>query len=208
MAITYCVGDERAKRREFRKESDDRISLDNDEVLASISLSGKTYYAVGGIPYGGMRAGDYISYCRCEKAERTAVRNRMLGLRAPLKKRMRSLTVLEYRAVRLLAEFKPAAKSVYINLDGAEYSRSLAWRLFSLLKRIERFYCVFVSVSDMRLVHSGASVCFFTADGQTINLRLGDILCRRVKRKMLGYVLPQNEELDALRIKKITCSGG
>lgn len=207
MSVTYCLGDERAKRKAFRVEGEGRINLDNDEMLASVRVADKTYYAVGTIPYGGMRVGEYLAYCRCESDSVSQKRNKLFSLRLRFNKRMRSLSVVEYRAVQLLARFKPAAKEVFINLDGLEFSRTARIKVKRLVRKMARFYRVFVAVSDYRFVLGEENLSLYSGDGSVTQVKTGSLVCRRVKKKALGFVLPSPGEIAQLRPKKYTCSG-
>ncbi len=56
---TYCTGSARQKRDYF-KETDGTVVLDNVEVLFCVSENGRNYFAYGDVPFADFSVAEYL----------------------------------------------------------------------------------------------------------------------------------------------------
>ena len=75
--IVYCLGDAKAKRAAFRAADGgiNSMSIDNDEILTVLKNDGKTYFAVGDIPFADMSVSEFVAYSKslCKRSEERRV---------------------------------------------------------------------------------------------------------------------------------------
>ena len=203
--VTYCTGNIAAKRRDFRsKQSEDTISVDNDEVLATFTLNKKLYVVVGTTPFSNTRLGQFIAYSRALKSRlplRLETIKSMLkcaGVRKSICAKMGSLDSIDYRAARLVSQIDITTKTIYVNFDGLEYTHKNAKKVNRYLRVWGKSYDVFVAVSDSRFIPQKAAVINYTKTGteekrlKTRNRTVSTAtLKRRLKRAGMDMNIPQ-----------------
>ena len=178
--VVYCVGNAFIKRAHFRKNGalDDGLCLDNDEMLAIPRGKGGAYFARGETPFGNFTVAEYVAYHRStivgrkiKKAE-TKYYNRFFAFDLKLNRKMRSLSVSQYRMAQLLSRYTLNARKVFIVFDGVEFSGRENKRLKMLVASLSKYFNVFVSVSDYRFIPLGATVRHYDKDGQQTQIDL------------------------------------
>ncbi len=171
--VFYCVGDCRIKRAAFLSASKLRgeIYLDNDEVGGLVSdKNGETVVVKSDepLPFADFTVGEFVAYSRALTSEKpmtdsdVAELARSLSLRVPLRKKMGELTVVQRRSVMLLAKHMKNLRSVFINMDGSDYSPRVKFDLTRLLRSLSDRINLFVSVSDLRFIPTNAHVISFS----------------------------------------------
>ena len=203
--ITYCIGDVKAKRKYFLEQAVEEKNeyLDNDELLAVKEEGGKTMFAVGEIPFSNMKVGDYITYQR-SSVTKNAVRvqevkyySKLFALDLSLRKKMRSLCVIDYRKAQFLSNYTLTVRSVYINLDGFLYSKKNRKKLEKFINGLRRYFHLYISISDSRFIPLGAVIREFNKDGQYDEVNSGGYKIGRVSSKLF----PIQETY--LKVKKV-----
>lgn len=211
MAV-YCVGDISAKRTAFRKQESGKICIDNDEVLSTVVDGNKVYFLIGSVPFSDMKVIEYISYQRAllckNQTHESEIKYyaRLFGFKIPLKRKMKRLDALFYKMAQCLAKFSLPTEEIYINLDGLDFTKKRATVLKKMLRKIENYFKVFVSVSDYRFIPTASAVRLYNSDGTTCEINRSSYECTRSKKKKV----PSIDELlenDNLKIKKITVAG-
>lgn len=206
--VSFCIGDAAAKRAHFAAAGrrSDGLHLDNDEIVCTYKSGDSVFYAFGGIPYGNMSVAEYIAYKKADmnraplKTKEVRYFCRLFKLRVPLKRKLKSLSALDYRLVALAASYDVSVKNLYLNLDGLAYSLSRARKLKAMLKTLTRYFLVFVSVSDSRYYKDGYSVTHFNADGNITTVILDGQKIKRVKTKDF-YIKHAKESLGVAHLK-------
>lgn len=149
--VTYCTGSARQKREYF--DAGEYLVLDNTEVLFCASVDGHNYFAYGDVPFKDFTVKDYIAYKRA--LESTPPDLRVLdALGVKPNKKLGRLSVVQLRAVYLVAERGTTAKKTVVNLDGTRYSRRTARELGKLLAFLPE---AFVCVTDARFVEKAGT---------------------------------------------------
>jgi hypothetical protein len=207
--ITYCVGDTAMKRKDFREKREGKLSLDNDEVLGVVKGDDGVYFAVGVIPFANMSVYEFVAYSRSlcfDKCSNREIKyySKLFGFSLPLKRKMKSLSVVKYRTAQFLAGFSPQVKEIYMNFDGLEYTHKNAKELVALLKKASRFYEVFVSVSDSRFIPPSATLRRYDAQGVITEIRSSDYSCEKANKKTLLSIMKESYDGEKLKPKKVT----
>lgn len=153
--VTYCTGSARQKR-EYFKEIEGAIVLDNVEVLFCTSENGKNYFAYGDVPFSSFEVYEYVKYGRAlESGAVSPSVIKAFGLSPS--KRLKRLAPAEMRIVTFLEKTGGETdKAIVVNLDGTKYSRRNARALKRLLAACAEAY---VCVTDARFIkHAGSGV--------------------------------------------------
>jgi hypothetical protein len=168
--VGYILGDSAAKRKVFGSRTGfDEIYVDNSEVIATVKGGDGWYYAVGEIPFADMSVESYVAYSRALFDAQNMSRKRICSL---LKKtgfskksriRMKKLDTFDFRKVQIASKLREDSKTVYINLDGVEYSKRNLRRVQRLIKSLKGLD-VFLIVSDVAFVRYPSKVLFVDED--------------------------------------------
>lgn len=207
--VIYCVGDTAMKRKDFREKRDGKLSLDNDEVIGVVKDDGGVYFAVGAIPFANMSVYEFVAYSRSlcfDKCSNREIKyySKLFGFSLALYKKMRTLSVVKYRSAQFLAGFSPQVKEIYMNFDGLEYTRKNAKELAVLLKKVSKFYEVFVSVSDSRFIPVSATLRRYDAQGVITEIRSSDYSCEKANKKTLLSIMKESYGSEKIKPKKVT----
>lgn len=186
----FCVGDIKAKRMAFKEQrGDGRINLDNDEVIATYTTTGGTYFVVGSIPFADMTVAEYVAYHKSLVRE-MPVRDRetkyylkLFGAEFRAYAKMKSLSVLDYRIVQLTAAYDLSVSNLYINLDGLQYSRKNKTKLNKMLQILKKYFTIFIAVTDYRFIERTDTVVKYNADGTTNAVSLGMYFSKKASKK-------------------------
>lgn len=171
--VFYCVGDCVIKRAAFLSASRLRgeIYLDNDEFSGVVSNKKGDTFAVENsepLPFADFTVGEFVAYSRALTSEKpmtdadVAELARSLSLRVPIRKKMGDLSVIQRRSVMLLAKHVKNLRSVFINMDGSDYSPRVKFDLTRFLRSLSDGLNLFVSVSDFRFIPSNAHIISFS----------------------------------------------
>lgn len=210
--VIFCIGDSAAKHAALRRNVDETCALaDNDEVYASLCEQDKTFFIVGSYPFGDMTVSEFIRYNRmiitrdCYKNSyiRKFIK-KACGKKVSVRKRLRSLDVFMYRAVKILSAVTDKTQEIMINFDGVPYSKENEIKLFRFLYALKQKYALTVAVSDNRFIASGATVRRYEKDGNSAELSLkADSRILRGKRLVMAYTRRRGLDIPASDIKKI-----
>ena len=203
--ITYCIGDIKEKRKHFLEQAVDEKNeyLDNDELLAVREENGKTMFAVGEIPFSNMKVVEYITYQRSSITKNSVCfreikyYGKLFALNLPLRKKMRSLSVIDYRKAQFLSSYTLTVRSIYINLDGVLYSAKNRKQLENIISGLRRYFHLYIAVSDSRFIPLGAVIREYKREGGYDEVNSGGYKMQRVSSKL--FPLQENY----LKVKKV-----
>ncbi len=208
--IIYCIGSPESKRRFFRKSvSEEFVYADNDEVLASVSKNGCTYFLIGDMPFADMTVRQFVSYngsiIRRGKTQRE-------GLGAFLWKSCRTVILYKaavknmprvaYRAMQCYALITEKTAEVALNFDGTEFSRRNMRNIRRLAGYLARRFRVMVSVADARFIPAGGTVRRFFESGEYLELSLS-ATARRLRRTAQSRKLFEGEYPGKARVRRV-----
>lgn len=192
--VTYCTGNISAKRRVFRTQSsEDTVSVDNDEVLATFTLNKKLYVVVGTTPFSNTRLGQFIAYSRALKSSLPLKLDTIKDMlkRAGIKKsvcvKMGFLDNIDYRAASLVGKLDITTKTIYVNFDGLEYSRGNSRKMNRYLRIWGKSYNVFAAVSDTRFIPPKSTVLHYSqagTEGKRIKSSSRSVSLATLKRRL------------------------
>ncbi len=153
------MGDSAEKRRIAREAGSGVARAMNDEVSSVCRVEGRDYYVLGDHPFAAFSAFKYIRYERAligpttrKEAKRLL---RAVGAKVRLSAKMGRISFVRRRLVSLAARITEGTTAVFIDLDGAPYSRELARELKRAVRFLSRRYSVWAAVTDSRLVEKG-----------------------------------------------------
>lgn len=200
--IVYCLGDAKAKRAAFRSTDGgiNSMSIDNDEILTVLKNDGKTYFAVGDIPFADMSVSEFVAYskslCKTQPARRreTSYYAKLFGFKSVMNKKLKKLSVPQYRMAQFLAKYDLSVRDVYVNFDGLEYSRANKKALEGFLSKIKRYFNIYVGVSDYRFMRYGASLRHYGAEGETSEITVNKYRSLRGKKRVFKTILDKTEQ--------------
>ncbi len=182
--VTYCVGSARRKR-EYFKNMQDAVILDNIEVLFCASENGRNYFAYGAIPFASFTVAQYLDYRRalCGGETDNAVLN-SLGLSR--RKRLGSLCSAEMRCVMFVEKTGGKTKSpLVVNLDGCKYTRKNRKALMRLTELCETVY---VCVTDRRFIKRARGAYKMLMFGKPVkNTRPKFYAAKRLAKELGAY---------------------
>lgn len=210
--ITYCLGDIKAKRAAFRsmEGQNGMLSVDNDEILTTVSSEGKTYFAIGDMPFKDMGIAEYIAYSRSlinaqpVRDRETAYYAKLFGLKRPIYKKLKNLSVTDYRKVQFLAKYDLSVREIYINFDGIEYSRAHKNSILRFTGKLKKYFNIFLAVSDYRLIPKGFSLRYYDKDGGKTDIALKSYqLVKGKKRKFINILKQKKLSLGELNLHKV-----
>lgn len=193
MNIIYLTGELSAKRRLIRSKAQSDVTADNDDILGYFKLSGKLYCLPGTLPFSDMSVRSFVAYKRSlQEVGSAPMKDREIkcylgavGLKIRLRKKIKSLSRIEYRHLLLACSYKLGATSAYVNFDGLSYSLAARRELNGMLAALSRKFNVYVAVSDSRFIPRGASVRKVTSDGMQIAAATKQ-RSKTVSRRVLG----------------------
>lgn len=210
--VVFCIGSPEGKRACFRKSvGEDFVYADNDEVFASITENGKTYFIIGKPPCFDMTVLEYVKY------NRSIVSTECFAfgvLRKFVWKTCRAimlqnadvanLSVFSYRAVQCFTLITDKTRFVAVNFDGVPFSKENAKMLARFLGYLSGKYKVFVSVTDTRFLPDSCFVRRYLPNGEFTELSLkAKSTVIRNKRLARQYALKRGIGLRAKDIEKV-----
>ena len=213
--ITYCLGDIKAKRAAFRAAEADKgqLSIDNDEILTTVEKEGKTFFAVGEVPYADMSVAEFVAYSKSlikaqpVRDRETAYYARLFGFKLSVKRRLKSLDVPKYRMAQFLAKYDLSVRDVFINFDGYEYSRRHRKSIERFVKKLKRYFNVFIAVSDYRFSPEGGAVRRYAADGTVSEINLKAFLSSRGRKRAFKTLLKEKDlSIGDFDLRKVVVS--
>ncbi len=210
--VIYCIGSPEGKRRDFRKNvSEEWVYADNDEVLASVTKDGKTYFMIGDAPFSEMTVKQYVSYHRSvvapDKTDFSYFRRllwktcRAVLLGGAL---VSNMPRFAYRVMQCFTYATEKTKVLAVNFDGTEYSRGNQRFMRRFIRTFAGKYKLLVGVSDARFIPAGSTVRRYYGDGSYNQLSLsatGAKLKGGVRKSPFTGVYPGNS-----RVRNITVS--
>lgn len=210
--ITYCLGDIEAKRKAFRSVNpkDGKMSIDNDEVLLSISEGGRTYFAVGETPFADMNVAEFVAYSKSLKSSQP-VRDRetlyyakLFGFNVGVYKRLKKLNVPEYRMAQFLAKYDLSVRDVYVNFDGFDYSFGHKRAVIRFCRKLKRYFNIYIAVSDYRFVPASAAIRNYSPDGTYGDFNPAKFTSRVGKKRAFKQLAQKRDlPLGDFRVRKI-----
>lgn len=200
--IVYCLGDAKAKRAAFRSTDGgaNSMSIDNDEILTVLKNDGKTYFAVGEIPFADMSVSEFVSYgkslCKTQPAHRREISYyaKLFGFKSVMCKKLKKLSVPQYRMAQFLTKYDLSVRDVYVNFDGLEYSRANKKAVNGFLSKIKRYFNIYVGVSDFRFTRYGSAVRQYGADGEISEIILNKYRSLRGKKRVFKTLLDKTDQ--------------
>ncbi len=205
--IIYCFGDATRMKNEFEAAASRRDALvaQNDEVVATTESDGRGYVAEGEIPFGNMTVAEYVSYNRSTalgrriRDEETKYYAKLFGMRIALRRKLKTLDSIDFRAVQILASYDMAVREVYLRFDSLAYSKRAAAKLGGLLRKLSKYFNVYAAVSDYRFAPRGATVRYY---GEVaVTLPISRFTARRRPRSAaarLSLAVPKDCKIRAL----------
>ena len=129
MNIIYLTGELSAKRRLIRSKAQSDVTADNDDILGYFKLSGKLYCLPGTLPFSDMSVRSFVAYKRSlQEVGSAPMKDREIkcylgavGLKIRLRKKIKSLSRIEYRHLLLACSYKLGATSAYVNFDDSRF---------------------------------------------------------------------------------------
>ena len=188
--IVYCLGDRALIEKEFAAAGERReaLNLNDDEVLFSSVSDGVRYAATGEIPFGNMSVLEYVSYNRSTalgrriRDDETRYYARLFGVKIGLKRRLGSLDPIDFRSVQFLASYDMSVREVFLRFDSLLFCPKNRKKLLSLVKRLSKYFNVFVSVADYRFVPRGSAVRYYDGD-RAVTVPVNSFVTRKKSRR-------------------------
>lgn len=210
--VTFCIGSPEGKRFYFRKNvSGEFAYADNDEVFASITENGKTFFIVAKPPYAEITAAEYV---RCNRAVVSPGKFDFGELRRFLWNSgrtiitgnacVKNLSVFACRAMQCYTLITEQTLTVAVNFDGTAYSKDNRRLLYRFLSFISQKYRVFAAVTDSRFLPENCRVRRFSHDGEFSELSLkAESEVMRGARTARKYALKRGIGVKSKDIKKV-----
>ena len=206
--IVYCMGERALIEKEFAAAGERResLNLNDDEVLFTSVSDGKRYAATGEIPFGNMTILEYVSYNRSTalgrriRDEETRYYARLFGVKLRLNRRLRSLDPVDFRAVQFLASYDMAVRETFLRFDSLGFSRAVRKKMQSLIRRLSKYFNVYVSVSDYRFVPYGSAIRYYSGE-KAVTVPVADFITRRRPKKFAARLF--GSTFDGLKIRRL-----
>lgn len=206
--IMYCLGERALIEKEFTAagERHEALNLGDDEVLFTTIADGKRYAATGEVPFGNMSVLEYVSYNRSTalgrriRDDETRYYARLFGVKVGLKRKLKTLDPIDFRAVQFLSLYDMAVRETYLRFDSLDFSRAARKKLHSLIRRLGKYFNVFVAVSDYRFVPFGSAIRFYSGD-RAVTVPTNEFITRCRPKKYAAKVL--GDACGGLKIRKL-----